>query len=105
MRRSTTALFCILSLFSFGQNSDTTMIKHSLDGNLFSFDFKSGVKIDEFNEAKWEPRFKMIHKDLVEFDLDPESQMVHFVLGFEWDPLTVDAIAKRLGAEIYQLVD
>ncbi|MFT6243465.1 MAG: hypothetical protein ACJA0U_001039 [Salibacteraceae bacterium] len=105
MRRFITALFCILSLCSFGQNSDTTMIKHSLDGNLSSFDFKSGVKIDKFNEVKWESRYKVIHKDLVEFDLDPESQMVHFVLGVEWDKKTVDAIAKRLGAEIYQLVD
>ena len=105
MRRTTAALFCILSLCSFGQNSDTTLIKHSLDGNLVSFDFKSKNLINEFNEAKWENRYKILYKDLIEFELDPESHIGHFVLAIEWDSKTVDAIAKQLHVMPYKLVD
>lgn len=95
MRKSITAFFCILSLSAFSQNTDPTTVHQSLNGTLVEFNFKSNKLLDEFIEAKWESRFMTIHPDLVEFDIDPDTQMVRFTIDSEVDYNTVDTITKR----------
>lgn len=103
MRKSITAFFCVLSLSCLSQNNDTIVVHQQLTGNLVEFTFKSVRELDEFIEAKWEPRFMIVHPDLVEFDIDPESQTVRFTLGVEVDYKTVDAITKRFNIDNYTI--
>lgn len=44
-----------------------------------------------------------IHPDLVEFDIDPESQTVRFTIEDEIDHNTVDAIVKRFNIVNYKI--
>lgn len=97
-------LMLVLSLTvsnTFSQNTTETIIQKTESTNHVEFIFTSNKEIDEFQEVKWENRFKVLHDEIQEIDIDHTNESVKLVMDVSYTDQTLQTILNRFNVVNY----